>query len=169
MTASTAGSLNGRLKRWPGWLALALAAAVLVAVGVSRDGGASTPGERADDLAQRIACPVCDGESVYESRNRASINLRNEIASLVNEGRLSDDQILARFEATYGEEILLVPRSDGVNVLVWALPAAAAVCAGAGLVVAFRRWRLAAAEHDPSDDDRALVQSALGAGNGDGC
>jgi cytochrome c-type biogenesis protein CcmH len=160
-------AVNTRLKRWPGWLALALAAAVLVAVGVSRDSGASTPGERADHLAQRIACPVCDGESVYESRNRASINLRNEITALVNEGRLSDDQILTRFEATYGEDILLVPRSNGVNVLVWALPAAAAVCACAGLVVAFRRWRLTAAEHDPSDDDRALVLSALGSGNGD--
>lgn len=165
--ASSPSTLNRTLKRWPGWLLLALAAAVLVLVGATRDGGSNDPDERAASLAQRVACPVCDGESVYESRNRASINLRNEITTLVNEGRLPDDQILARLERTYGEEILLVPRSDGVHVLVWALPAVAAVFGAAGLVVVFRRWRLAGGEHDPTEDDRALVSSALAAGNGD--
>ena len=81
-------SLNRFVKRWPGWLLLGVVAAVLLAIGISGGNGVSDPGERADALAQHVACPVCDGESVYESRNRASINLRNEITSLVNEGRL---------------------------------------------------------------------------------
>lgn len=161
-------SFNHRVKRWPGWVVLAVVAATLLAVGVSRDGGANDPGERADDLARLVACPVCDGESVYESRNRASINLRNEITTLVNEGRLSDDEILAEIQAAFPSDILLAPPADGVNVLVWALPAAAAVCAVAGLVFAFRRWRQSEAVPDPSDDDRAIVASALAAGDPDG-
>ena len=55
---------------------------------------------------------MCDGESVYESRNRASINLRNEITALVDEGRLSDDEILADLRRTYDEKILLVPQAS---------------------------------------------------------
>jgi cytochrome c-type biogenesis protein CcmH len=163
-----ATNVNRLVKRWPGWLLLAVIAAVLLAVGIGGDRGVRDPGERADALAQRVACPVCDGESVYESRNRASINLRNEITVLVNEGRLSDDEILARIQAAYPDDILLVPPSDGVNVLVWALPAAAAVCATFGLVVAFRRWRQGSEVEQPDDDDRAIVASALAAGDGDG-
>jgi cytochrome c-type biogenesis protein CcmH len=161
-------TLNRSVKRWPGWLLLVVVAAVLLAVGISRDGGVSDPGERADALARRVACPVCDGESVYESRNRASINLRNEITSLVNDGRLGDDEILAEIQSAYPTDILLVPPADGVNALVWALPAAAVVCAAAGLVVAFRRWRQTGEVAEPSDADRAMVSSALAAGDDDG-
>jgi cytochrome c-type biogenesis protein CcmH len=160
-------AINRSVKRWPGWLLLGVVAAVLLAVGVSRGNGVSDPGERADALAQRVACPVCDGESVYESRNRASINLRNEITALVNEGRLSDDEILAEIQSAFPTDILLVPPADGVNALVWALPAGAAICAAAGLVVAFRRWRQRAAVAEVTDDDRTMVATALAAGESD--
>jgi cytochrome c-type biogenesis protein CcmH len=165
--STTGSTLNRAIKRWPGWLAIAVVAATLFAIGIGGDGGVSDPGERADALARRVACPVCDGESVFESRNRASINLRTEITALVNEGRLSDDEILARIQAAYPSDILLVPPSDGFNALVWVLPAVAAVCAAAGLVFAFQRWRRAAASVEPSADDRAVVASALAAGDAD--
>jgi cytochrome c-type biogenesis protein CcmH len=155
------------IKRWPGWLLLAVVAATLFAIGIGRGNGVSDPAERADALAKRVACPVCDGESVFESRNRASINLRTEINALVNEGRLSDDEILARIQAAFPNDILLVPPADGFNAVVWALPAAVTVCACAGLVVAFRRWRQGLATTEPSDEDRALVTSALAAGGDD--
>ena len=161
-------SLNRAVKRWPGWLVLGVVAVVLLAVGVSGSNGVSDPGERADALARRVACPVCDGESVYESRNRASINLRNEITALVNDGRLSDDEILAEIQAAFPNDILLVPPADGFNVLVWALPAVAVIGAGAGLVVAFHRWRRGSTVDEPDDEDRAIVSSALAAGDHDG-
>jgi cytochrome c-type biogenesis protein CcmH len=160
-------SRRSTLKRWPGWLLLAVVAATLFAIGIGRGDGVSDPAERADALAKRVACPVCDGESVYESRNRASINLRNEISALVNEGRLSDDEILADIQSAFPNDILLVPPADGFNTLVWALPAAVTICAGAGLVVAFRRWRQGTAAAGPSDEDREIVASALAAGGDD--
>ena len=158
-------SRGSNIKRWPGWLLLAVVAATLFAIGIGQGNGVSDPAERADALAKQVACPVCDGESVYESRNRASINLRNEITALVNQGRLSDDEILARIQSAFPNDILLVPPADGFNTLVWALPAAVTILAGAGLVVAFRRWRHGLANAAPSDDDRALVTSALAAGD----
>lgn len=163
MTTNGRSALNAQLKRWPGWLLLLFVAVVLVIVGATADRGARTPAERAEALEQRLACPVCDGESIFESRNQAAVNLRNEITSLVNEGRLSDDEIIARVEARSNDSLLLVPQSSGIDVLVWALPVAAFVCGGAGLAVAFRRWKVASATNSaPTDDDRALVAAALG-------
>jgi cytochrome c-type biogenesis protein CcmH/NrfF len=52
-----------------------------------------------------------------------------------------------------------VPRATGLDSLVWALPAFAGVCAFAGLVVAFRRWKRAA-DTVPTDADRVLVAEA---------
>jgi len=153
---------NAQIKRGAGWLVLLFVAVVLVIIGATADRGARTPAERAEALEQRLACPVCDGESIFESRNQAAVNLRNEITSLVNEGRLSDDEIVGRIEARSTDSLLLVPQSSGIDVLVWALPVAAFVCGGAGLAVAFRRWKTQAAiDPTPTDDDRALVAAAL--------
>lgn len=155
-------ALNRTLKRWPGWLVVLFAGVALLIVGAARDDGPSTPEERAAALQRQVACPVCDGESVFESANRASINLRNEIRRLVDDGELSDAEILAYVEELPGDVQLLVPQSSGIDTIVWALPAAALVCGAAGLIVAFRRWRLAtAADQQPTDDDRDLVAAAL--------
>ena len=54
---------------WPAWIGLGVIAAVALIVGVSQSGGVSTPSERIDAIARTIKCPVCPGESVYESRN----------------------------------------------------------------------------------------------------
>ena len=148
------------LKRWPAWVLLVFVVVGFLAIGASRDSGPGTPAERADVIAQRVACPVCDGESVFESRNMASVNLRNAITELVNEGRASDDEILAVIERSYDGEILLVPRASGLDAPVWALPVAALVCA----VVARPRSGAGSrrrATADPSDDDRILVAAAL--------
>jgi cytochrome c-type biogenesis protein CcmH len=156
------------LKRWPAWVLLLFVVVGFLAVGASRDRGPSTPAERADAIARRVACPVCDGESVFESRNTASVNLRNAITEMVNEGRASDDEIVAVIERSYGGQVLLVPRASGFDALVWALPVAALVCAVAGLVVTFRRWRRQDADaRDPTDDERRLVAAALAEDDGD--
>jgi cytochrome c-type biogenesis protein CcmH len=150
------------VKRWPAWVLLVLVVVGFLAVGATRDGGPSTPGERAEALEKRVACPVCQGESVYESRNTASENLRRQIRTLVDEGELSDAEILGTIARAQGARVLLVPRASGVDALAWALPAAALVCALAGLAVTFRRWRREAGDsRDPTEDDRRLVAAAL--------
>jgi cytochrome c-type biogenesis protein CcmH len=160
--------LNARAKGPVGWLVLLFVAVALVVIGVTADRGTRTPDERAEALEQRLACPVCDGESLFESRNQAAVNLRNEIERLVDEGRLSDDEIIATIESRLDESLLLVPKATGIDGLVWALPVAAFVCGAAGLAVAFRRWKLAAAtDTEPTDDDRELVAAALNEPVGD--
>lgn len=157
-----AGALNRSLKRWPGWVALGVVVIAVLAVGIARDTGPQTPEDRVDSITRRIACPICDGESVFESQNNASEALRNQVAELVGENDLSDAEIVAFIETRYGARVLLVPKASGFDALVWVVPAMVFVGAIAGLVVAFRRWRTEAASNpEPTDDDRALVESAL--------
>ena len=147
---------NRVIKRWPGWLVLALATFVLLAVGIAADNGPQTQQDRIDAISKRIACPTCQGESVYVSRASSAESIRNEIARQVGTGQLSDDQIVAYLEDSFGGNVLLVPRSTGVDALVWALPVAVAVAAIAGLTVAFRRWR-SQSLLVATDDDEAIV------------
>ncbi len=153
---------NRVLKKWPSWVIMVFAVVALVAVGATRDGGPQSAGDRVDSISRRLACPVCDGESVFESRNNASDSIRSEITAQVSEGRLGDDQIIEFIASRFGAQVLLVPRSTGIEALVWAIPAAALVVAMAGLAMAFRRWRdEARAYPDATEADFDLVAGAL--------
>ena len=154
--------LNRKLKGWPGWALMLVVVVAFLAVGSTRDRGAQTAVDRVDSVTQRIACPVCDGESVFESQNNTSRSIRNEVETLVRANELSDDQILRVIDDRFEAELLLVPSASGLDALVWALPAVGFVLGMTGLVFAFRRWRAEAAGlADPNDADRALVDAAL--------
>jgi len=148
-----------RVKSLPGWLLALFVFVVLMAVGVQRDSGPSTPQERIDAVAQRLACPTCDGESVFESRGSASVAIKKEIARLVSDGQLTDGEIVKSIESSFGSDVLLVPSAIGIDSLVWALPVAAGVLAIVGLALAFRRWQRQSTT-TATDADAVLVASA---------
>jgi cytochrome c-type biogenesis protein CcmH len=154
--------LNRRVKGWPGWILLLFVVVGLVAFGSTRDTGPRTPDERIEAISKRLACPVCQGESVYESRNTASNQIRVAVRQAVNEGTLTDEQIIGDITANYEGEELLVPTADGIEALAWALPATAFVVGVAGLTIAFRSWQAAARRlGSATDEDYALVAAAL--------
>ena len=157
-------SLNTRLKSWPGWILMALVAITFLVVGATRTAGPQSQEDRVDDLSQRIACPVCDGESVFVSQNAASRRLRNQVEDLVRQNELSDQQILVLIDTRNEGDLLLVPKASGLDALVWVLPAVGFVIGVTGLGLAFRRWKLEAdGLADPTEADRALVDAALAA------
>ncbi len=150
------------LKRWPGWVLLVLVVAGFLAFGSTRDGGARTPEERVEEISKQLACPICGGETVYESRNTASASIRAEIEAQVSTTDASDDEIVAYVVQQFGAKTQLLPRATGFESLVWVLPAVALVCAAVGLFFSFRRWQRNA-DTVPDDDDRAQVEAALAA------
>ncbi len=79
VSASSRRDLNRRLKGWPGWVVLAFVVVGFLAVGATRDTGPRTPDDRIESISKRLACPVCQGESVYESRNTASNQIREAV------------------------------------------------------------------------------------------
>jgi cytochrome c-type biogenesis protein CcmH len=155
-----------RTRRWAGsraaWLVLGLVAVVALALGAARSSEARTPEERIDAIAKTLKCPVCPGESLYESRNNVSVNLKAEIARQVRAGQ-TDNEIRAGIVARYGDSVLLVPRAEGVDAVVWMLPVVVLVASVAALVIVFRRWRREGATGAPTEADRALVADALAA------
>ena len=121
------------------WLALGIVVIAALFVG-TRQEGTKTDEERAAAIAETIACPACNGQSVASSDAIASQNIRTEIARRVADGE-SDDAIRAAFADRFGEDILLNPPRSGAAALVWVIPVVAVVVAAAGLTIAFRRWR----------------------------
>ena len=148
------------LKRWPGWVLLLFVISGFMAYGVTKSSGPLTPEERVQEITKRLACPVCDGESVYESANAASAAIRSEVKTQVDAGTPSDDQIIGYIVQQFGARTQLLPTATGFESLVWVLPATALVCAAVGLFFAFRRWRVNV-DTVPDEADRALVEAAL--------
>jgi cytochrome c-type biogenesis protein CcmH len=138
---------------------MTLLAIVLLAFGATRSSGPSTQEERIDAISKRLACPTCNGESIYVSRASAAESIRNEIARQVAAGQRADDDIVAYIESRFPGSLLL-PRAEGVDSLVWVLPVVALVCGFGGLVVVFRRWqREGAVRSNP--DDAEIVAAAM--------
>lgn len=157
------------VKSWPAWVLLVFVLVGFLAVGATRDAGPRTPAERVEAISKRVACPVCKGESVYESRHPTSENIKEAIDDRVDEGVLSDDEIIQSIVGARGGQELLVPTADGVEALAWALPATAFVVGVAGLTIAFRRWQRNSASLAPATEaDFELVAEALRSESGGG-
>lgn len=149
-------------RRTAGWVGLVFVLVGFFAVGATRDTGPRTPDDRVEAISKRIACPVCQGESVFESRNPTSDGLRRAIRADVDSGVLSDDEIIERITSARDGQELLVPTANGIEALAWALPATAFAIAVVGLVIAFRRWQENARRLGrATDDDYALVARAM--------
>lgn len=148
-----------RLKQGPGWIVVSVLFGVLLVFGIAQGRDARTPEERVEELSKQIACPICDGESVFDSRNPTSAAIRTELLAQVEVGQFSDEQILAYIEERFGEDVLLVPRAEGIDALVWILPVMALAGGVVGLTIAFRRWQRQGGL-EVTDADRALVEAA---------
>ena len=110
-------------------------------------------------LAREFRCVDCEGLSVADSQTASARAARVEIRSRLGRGE-SDAEIRAYFVGLYGQSVLLKPQGTGIGLIVWALPVAAVILAGAGLVIALRRWKRAP-RLEASAADEELVARAL--------
>lgn len=96
-----------------------------------------------DDLTARVAsqlrCPVCRNQSVLESSSTLAREMQSVIRDRLASGE-SPDKVKAYFVSRYGEWILLKPKPEGVNLLVYLLPALALLAGGALVWHLLRRW-----------------------------
>ncbi|HUP64420.1 MAG TPA: cytochrome c-type biogenesis protein CcmH [Thermoanaerobaculia bacterium] len=106
------------------------------------------------DVASLLRCPTCQGLSIYDSPAAMAINMREQVRDLLTAG-YQEDQILAYFEASYGEFVRLEPSLSGANWLVWTAPILLALL-GAWFVVSVLRKRepapVAVSERNPDND-----------------
>lgn len=91
------------------------------------------------EIARTLRCPTCRAESAADSNSAISIQFRNIIQEKLEEGQ-SEKEIIAFFQASYGDWILLDPPKRGLHLIVWIAPLIAAVLALIIFFVLLRRW-----------------------------
>jgi len=112
------------------WLVLPIMAMAVIVAGLwPTDQAAANPEARAYNLAVRLKCPICAGESLAGSQTDLAKNLRARIDEEIAAGT-TDDEIVAMFVASYGEQVLLDPPRRGWGTVLWAVPLGIAVVGG---------------------------------------
>lgn len=145
--------------RWRRWL---VTSAMMLFAGVIAIGLVAAPPhstDRADVLAERLRCPVCQGESVADSPSDTASAIRAQIEEMVGAGR-SDTEILDYFVDRYGRWVLLDPPARGDTLLLWLLPVIG-LLAGFGVIVT--RLRRDAPPRPLGDEERAALRRHVSA------
>ncbi|MEM6431779.1 MAG: cytochrome c-type biogenesis protein [Deinococcota bacterium] len=97
-------------------------------------------GREVFEISRLLRCPTCRAESVSESSAPISIEMREIINEQLAEGK-SRQEILAFFQARYGDWILLEPPRRGFHLVVWIMPIVGGIVALAFLIIFLRRWQ----------------------------
>jgi cytochrome c-type biogenesis protein CcmH len=122
--------------------------AVLLAWGLASGLAAAQPAapspgpvseEAVAEVASRLRCVVCQNLSVQDSPSEMARQMRDLIRERLARGE-SRDQVLAYFEARYGQWVLLTPKLHGFGLLAWVLPATGLGVGAVVLAVLARRW-----------------------------
>jgi cytochrome c-type biogenesis protein CcmH len=74
-------------------------------------------------ISHELRCPVCQGLAIGDSPSIMASNMKAQVRDLLERG-YTEEQILSYFEKSYGQFVLLRPKFQGVNALVWILPVA---------------------------------------------
>jgi cytochrome c-type biogenesis protein CcmH len=97
---------------------------------------------RARLLSEELRCMVCQNQSIDDSAAPLARDLRLLVRERLTKGD-SDSQVLDYLVARYGEFVLLKPRFEVQNLLLWGLPPFALVAGMIALFVTARRRRTA--------------------------
>lgn len=87
-------------------------------------------------IAERLQCPVCQGQSVAFSNSPLAAEMRRQIREKLQAGA-SEQQITQYFIDRYGVRILREPPRTGLHLWLWLTPAT-----GLGVGLLWLVWRL---------------------------
>jgi cytochrome c-type biogenesis protein CcmH len=91
------------------------------------------------EISRGLRCPTCVSESVADSHAEVSVQMRQIVRELLQEGR-SREEVYAYFVERYGDWILMNPPRRGVHLIVWILPVVGGLLGATALVYYLRRW-----------------------------
>ncbi len=128
---------------------LALPASILMLAVIVMSGLAAEEvyDDRTLEIGRNLSCPVCEGQTVSASRSRVALEMMDTIESQVQAGR-TDDDIYDYFRARYGDEILVEPPRQGVNLALWWIPVVVLML-GLGVLVLYFRESVALGRRRP--------------------
>ena len=108
---------------------------------------------RTNEVGRLLRCPVCQGMAVADSPAEMAVNMKGQVRELLARG-YTEEQILRYFELSYGEFVLLRPKSP----VLWMMPVVALIVGAAVVFVTLRRLeRAPAAPPAPPQTDDAYL------------
>lgn len=109
---------------------------------------------RTVEVSALLRCPVCQGLAVADSPAEMAVNMKHQVRDLLARG-YTQEQILRYFEQSYGEFVLLKPKFEGFNRLVWLLPLGALLVGAAIVFVKLKNLERGAETTPPPPADVA--------------
>ena len=117
---------------------------------------------KTNEIASLLRCPVCQGMSIADSPSEMAVNMKHQVREMLARGD-SKEQILASFERSYGQFVLLKPKFKGVNSLVWLLPV---IAIGIGVFAISKTFSTRRARQDIEDEPVTGPSSAPSTSSG---
>ncbi len=111
---------------------------------------------RAQALDDELRCVQCRSESIASSNADWARDARLRVRELI-EGGASDQAVLDFFVDRYGDVVLMRPKADGANLILWLAPLGMVLIAGAVAIAYIRRKpKVTAADHLSAEEEAAL-------------
>jgi cytochrome c-type biogenesis protein CcmH len=110
--------------------------------------------QRTNEVSALLRCPVCQGMAVADSPAEMAVNMKAQVHELLQRG-YTEEQILKYFELSYGQFVLLRPKFEGVNRLVWLLPLGALLLGIAVVTFTLKKLNARAAVPSTSNEQSA--------------
>jgi len=116
--------------------------------------------QRLISISEEMRCLVCQNESLSGSRSGLANDLRQEIRTLIKEGK-TDEQIRAFMVERYGDFVLYRPPVKPITWLLWIGPFLILLLGIAGLLIYLRRRNIEMVKTDLSAEDNQQIDALL--------
>jgi cytochrome c-type biogenesis protein CcmH len=95
--------------------------------------------QKAREIYGLIMCPLCAGQTIAQSSNETSGQMRDLVLKKLRQGE-TEEEILQYFESRYGERIMAKPDKKGFNLILWFFPFVFIVLAAIVIYFLIRQW-----------------------------
>jgi cytochrome c-type biogenesis protein CcmH len=95
--------------------------------------------KKAREIFDLIMCPLCAGQTIAQSSNETSRQMRDLVLKKLRRGE-TKEEILQYFESRYGERIMAKPNKKGFNLILWFFPFVFVALAAIRIYFLIRRW-----------------------------
>ena len=95
--------------------------------------------QTAREIYGLIMCPLCAGQTIAQSSNETSRQMRDLVLKKLRQGE-TKEEILQYFESRYGERIMAKPNKKGFNLILWFFPFVFVAFAAIVIYFLIRRW-----------------------------
>ena len=113
--------------------------------------------ERARKLSAGLRCMVCQNQSIDDSDAELARDLRVLVRERLVAGE-TDQEVIDYVVSRYGEFVLLQPKLNARNALLWATPVVLLLIGGGFLVVMSQRRRKPQAAMLSPDEEKKLAE-----------